>query len=93
MRCPRVLILDEPTSSLDSRAENEIWRSFEKAMEGTTAIIPHRLTTVRKADHIVVLEQGVISEQGTHDSLVRAGGLYARMWRDQSGGASERAAA
>ncbi|MCX7018644.1 MAG: ABC transporter ATP-binding protein [Candidatus Sumerlaeota bacterium] len=90
VRWPRVLILDEPTSALDSRAENEIWRSFEKAMAGaTTVIISHRLTTVRKADHIVVLEKGEIVEQGTHDGLVRAGGLYARMWHDQAGGGGE----
>lgn len=89
VRKPRVLILDEPTSSLDSRTENEIWRSFEKAMEGnTTIVISHRLSTVRKADRILVLDKGEIVEQGTHDELVEQGGLYAGMWRDQTGGAA-----
>jgi len=87
VRHPQVLILDEPTSSLDSRTENEIWRSFERAMKGTTSIIvSHRLTTVRKADHILVLENGRIVEQGTHESLLREGGVYEQMWRDQTGG-------
>jgi ATP-binding cassette, subfamily B, bacterial MsbA len=86
IRNPRVLILDEPTSSLDSKTENEIWRSFEKAMQSTTAVvISHRLTTVRKADRIIVLDRGGIVESGTHDELVRGGGLYSRMWRDQAG--------
>lgn len=89
VRNPRVLILDEPTSSLDSRTENEIWRSFEKAMKGTTAIIvSHRLFTVRKADHIVVLEKGEVVEQGTHEELIQKQGLYSIMWRDQTGGAA-----
>jgi subfamily B ATP-binding cassette protein MsbA len=89
VRRPQVLIFDEPTSSLDSRTENEIWRSFERAMERTTAIvISHRLSTVRKADHIIVLDQGEIVERGSHEELVRAGGLYARMWRDQTGAAA-----
>jgi len=88
VRSPRILLLDEPTSSLDSRTENDIWRSFEKAMQGTTSIIvSHRLSTVRKADSIVVLDQGTIVEQGTHDELVRQGGIYSGMWRDQTGGA------
>jgi ABC-type multidrug transport system fused ATPase/permease subunit len=89
VRQPRVLILDEPTSSLDSRTENDIWRSFEKAMKGTTAIIvSHRLFTVRKADHIIVLEKGEVVEQGAHDDLIRMKGIYASMWQDQTGGAA-----
>jgi ABC-type multidrug transport system fused ATPase/permease subunit len=90
VRWPRVLILDEPTSALDSRTENEIWRSFEKAMSGmTTIVISHRLTTVRKADMILVLDRGEIIERGSHEELVRAGGLYARMWQDQAKGGDE----
>jgi ABC-type multidrug transport system fused ATPase/permease subunit len=88
VREPHVLILDEPTSSLDSRTENEIWRSFEKAMQGlSTIVVSHRLSTVRKADQIVVLERGEIAEKGSHDELVRLGGIYASMWQDQTGGA------
>jgi len=87
VRHPRVLILDEPTSSLDSRTENEIWRSFERAMEGTTTIVvSHRLTTVRKADRILVLDQGEIVEQGTHEELLGLDGFYAHMWDEQTGG-------
>ena len=85
-----MLILDEPTSSLDSRTENEIWRSFEKAMADTTTIvISHRLSTVRKADHILVLDRGQIVERGSHEELVRGGGLYARMWQDQAKGGAQ----
>lgn len=87
VRQPRVLILDEPTSSLDPRTENEIWRSFERAIQGTTTVIvSHRLSTVRKADMVLVLDRGTIIERGTHDELVARGGTYARMWSEQTGG-------
>ena len=86
VRQPRVLILDEPTSSLDSRAENEIWRSFEKAMADSTAIIiSHRLSTVRKANKIIVLKDGCIVEEGSHDDLLAAKGTYYGMWMEQTG--------
>lgn len=87
IRRPRVLVLDEPTSSLDSRTENEIWRSFEKAMAICTAVvISHRLTTVRRADQIIVLDAGRIVEHGRHEELIGRGGLYHQMWLDQTGG-------
>ena len=86
LRKPRVLILDEPTSSLDSRTENEIWRSFEKAMADSTAVvISHRLSTVRKADKIIVLKEGRIVEEGSHDDLLAARGTYHAMWIEQTG--------
>jgi ATP-binding cassette subfamily B protein len=77
-----VVILDEPTSSLDVKTEGQVWRNVETLLEGRTAIvIAHRLTTARRADRIVVLEQGQIVEQGSHDELLARNGAYADMWR------------
>lgn len=71
LRNPEILILDEPTSALDSGTERQITESLEKLMQGrTTFIIAHRLSTVRKADKILFLKDGTISEQGTHDELM-----------------------
>jgi ATP-binding cassette, subfamily B, bacterial len=81
----RVLILDEPTAALDVRAEAALYDRFLEITAGlTTLLISHRFSTVRRADHIVVLENGRISEQGTHDSLVAAGGQYATMFALQA---------
>ncbi|MFZ1075144.1 MAG: ABC transporter ATP-binding protein [Minisyncoccia bacterium] len=72
LRNPRILILDEPTSALDAETEKYVSKSFDELMRGrTTFIIAHRLSTVRKADSIIVLKQGEIAEQGTHDELVK----------------------
>jgi ATP-binding cassette subfamily B protein len=77
----RVLILDEPTAALDVRAEAEIYERFLELTAGlTTILISHRFSTVRCADRIVVLDQGVVTEDGGHDELVAQGGQYARMF-------------
>jgi ATP-binding cassette subfamily B protein len=78
----RILILDEATANVDSYTERQIQRALQRLLSGRTAIvIAHRLATVRHADHILVLQEGNIIERGTHDSLVEAGGLYARLYR------------
>ncbi len=86
-----VLILDEPTSALDAQTEQALLACLRELMRGrTTFIIAHRLSTVRQADQIVVLEQGGIAEQGRHDDLMRRNGIYARMYRAQWGGPADR---
>lgn len=81
---PRILILDEATSSVDSTAEHLIHQALDALMAGrTTFIIAHRLSTVRAADQILVLEDGAIVERGTHDALLAQDGVYAAMCRQQ----------
>lgn len=80
-----VMILDEPTSQLDVRAEVEFFDRFLEITRGlTTVVISHRFSTVRRADQIVVLDKGKVAERGTHDELVAADGLYARLFRLQA---------
>jgi ATP-binding cassette subfamily B protein len=84
VRKPSVFLLDEPTSALDSRTESEVLLALRRATEGcTTLIVAHRLSTVMHADQIVVLDQGRIREQGTHDDLLARQGLYAQLWQRQ----------
>ncbi|MFT5052324.1 MAG: ATP-binding cassette subfamily B protein, partial [Chlamydiales bacterium] len=81
-----ILILDEATSSVDNETEVAIQHALERLSVGrTTIVIAHRLSTVRNADHILVLEGGGVIEQGRHDALVAQGGLYAALWRVQTG--------
>ncbi len=86
LKDPPILILDEATSSVDNETEAAIQRSLERLSMGrTTVVIAHRLSTVRNADRIYVLERGEIFEQGRHDELLANSGLYASLWRVQTG--------
>jgi ATP-binding cassette subfamily B protein len=81
---PRILILDDALSAVDTYTEEEILSRLRGVMKKRTSIIvSHRISTVREADQILVLEAGRIAERGTHDSLVSAGGLYAELYRQQ----------
>jgi ATP-binding cassette subfamily B multidrug efflux pump len=84
-----ILVLDEATSALDSQAEAEIQRHLDDLMAGKTVIaVAHRLSTIAAMDKILVMRDGAIVEEGGHDELVAADGLYADLWRRQSGGTS-----
>ena len=82
-----ILVLDEATSALDSETEIAIQKSFDELARGrTTVAIAHRLSTLRNMDKIVVLNNGVVVEYGTHNQLLRRRGEYWRLWNLQSGG-------
>ncbi len=84
LKDPKILILDEATSALDSITENAIQEALEALMEGRTSIvIAHRLSTVLKADRILVLKDGVIAEQGSHEELLALGGTYRELYETQ----------
>jgi ATP-binding cassette subfamily B protein len=85
LRDAQVLILDEPTAALDARSEFEVFQRFAELTAGKMALfISHRFSTVRMADRIVVLENGNISEEGSHEQLTRRGGRYAEMFEMQA---------
>jgi len=90
LKDPRILILDEATSSVDVESEALIQEALERLMKGrTTIVIAHRLSTVRKADNIIVLEKGTVEEKGSHEELVKKGGLYADLVKYQLKGDKE----
>jgi subfamily B ATP-binding cassette protein MsbA len=84
LRNPKILILDEATSQVDTESERLIQEDLEPLLKGrTTIVIAHRLSTLRRVERIMVLDEGIIAEEGTHDELYRKGGLYRRLWDQQ----------
>lgn len=82
-----ILVLDEATSAVDSRVESLIQSELDELMNGRTVIaISHRLSTIARMDRLVVLDQGMVREVGTHSELLTSGGIYAQLWRHQSEG-------
>ena len=84
LRDPRILILDDALSAVDTYTEEEILKRLKGVMKDRTSIlISHRISTVKEADLIIVLDKGTIAERGTHDELVRLGGIYADLYEKQ----------
>jgi ATP-binding cassette subfamily B multidrug efflux pump len=82
-----ILVLDEATSALDSEVEAAIQSNLDDLMQGKTVLaIAHRLSTIAALDRLIVMDNGRIVEQGTHNQLIGQGGLYATLWQRQSGG-------
>jgi ATP-binding cassette subfamily B protein len=87
LRDAPVLLLDEATSALDSESEVLIQQALWRIMEGRTAlVVAHRLSTVARMDRLIVMDRGRVIEQGRHEELLARQGVYARLWRHQSGG-------
>jgi len=85
LRKPSLILLDEVTSSLDAESEGAVLRGLEALMEGRTVLMTaHRLSTVKEADWLVVMDEGGVVEEGCHEDLVEGGGLYARLWKAQA---------
>lgn len=85
LRDPKLLICDEATSALDTATEQEIMSSLTDLAKGRTSVfVAHRLSTIQKCDKIIVLSEGQIIEQGTHEDLMALEGTYATMWRSQA---------
>jgi ATP-binding cassette subfamily B protein len=85
LRDAQILILDEPTASLDARSEHEVFQRFAELTEGKLSVlISHRFSTVKMVDRIIVLEKGRISEEGRHEQLIARGGRYAEMFDMQA---------
>jgi ATP-binding cassette subfamily B protein len=85
LRDAQIIVLDEPTSALDPKAEAEVFEKFRQLLQGQSAIlISHRLSTIKMADRIYLLEHGTITESGTHQELMQLGGTYAHLFETQA---------
>ncbi|MBQ7172025.1 MAG: ATP-binding cassette domain-containing protein, partial [Clostridia bacterium] len=81
LKDPAILILDEATSALDNTTEIQIQRALDRLCAGrTTVVVAHRLSTIRRADEIAVIDGGEVAERGTHDELIARGGIYANLY-------------